>query len=218
MSSTQMRGESEINVSRAQRVEMKLEVVVIPVADVERSKRFYTDLGWRLDADFKVGEEFHAVQFTPVGSACSIHFGKGITSAAPGSAGGCILAVSDIEAARKELIDRGVTVGDVFHREGPGKPAIKGVHPQRNTYSSFASFSDPDGNTWLLQEVTSRLPGRLDTTDVTFSSSADLATALKRAETAHIEHEKRTGERDAQWSAWYAEYLVNERAGKPSPI
>ena len=215
--STQLRSEPASNTARARRLEMKLEVVVIPVSDVERARRFYTDLGWRLDADFKVSEEFHVVQFTPPGSPCSIHFGKGITSAAPGSMSGLFLVVSDIEAARDDLIDRGAVVSEIFHRDGPGKPSVKGIHPQRNTYSSYASFSDPDGNTWLLQEVTSRLPGRLDGNETTFTSAIDLAASLKRAETAHGEHEKRTGERDVDWPAWYAEYLVNERTGKPLP-
>jgi catechol 2,3-dioxygenase-like lactoylglutathione lyase family enzyme len=195
----------------------RLEVTAIPVSDIDRAKRFYTDLGWRLDADFVAGSEFRGVQFTPPGSPCSIHFGTGVTSAAPGSASGLFLVVSDITAARAELIDRGVKVSEVFHRDGPAKPPAGGPHPQRQSYSSFATFSDPDGNTWLLQEVTARLPGRVDATDTTYSSQVELARAMRRAETAHGEHEKKTGVRDANWSDWYAEYMVNEQAGKPLP-
>jgi catechol 2,3-dioxygenase-like lactoylglutathione lyase family enzyme len=196
---------------------MKLEVVVIPVSDVDRAKRFYGDLGWRLDGDFVAGDEFRGVQFTPPGSPCSIHFGKGLTSAVPGSARGLYLVVSDIEAARAELIRRGVDVGEVFHRAGPGKPPLSGRDPQRHSYSSFVTFSDPDGNSWLLQEVTVRLPGRVDAGDTTFTSSTELAAALRRAEAAHGEHEKRTGQRDANWADWYAEYMVREQAGQPLP-
>lgn len=217
MSSTQVRDETAINTSRARTIDMKLEVVVIPVADVERSKRFYGDLGWRLDADFVVNDEFRGVQFTPPGSTCSIHFGKGLTSVAPGSASGLYLVVSDIETARAQLLDRGVDVSEVFHRAGPGKPALEGLHPERSSYSSFATFTDPDGNTWLLQEVTMRFPGRVDPNDATFTSSSELASALRRAETAHGKHEKRTGQRDADWPSWYAEYIVQERAGETLP-
>jgi catechol 2,3-dioxygenase-like lactoylglutathione lyase family enzyme len=200
-----------------QAVDFKLEVVVIPVSDVERAKRFYESLGWRLDADFVVGDGFRGVQFTPPGSPCSIHFGKGLTSAAPGSASGLYLVVSDIEAAHAELVGRGVDVSEVFHRAGPGKPPVNGVDPQRRSYSSFATFSDPDGNGWLLQEVTVRFPGRVDPASTTFASSADLASALRRASAAHGEHEKRTGQHDAEWPNWYAEYMVREQAGKPLP-
>jgi len=198
-------------------VDMKLEVVVIPVADVDRAKRFYGGLGWRLDADFVVGDEFRVVQFTPPGSPCSIHFGKGITSAVPGSARGLYLVVSDIEAARAELVGRGVDVSEVFHRAGPGKPPASGPDPARRSYSSFATFSDPDGNGWLLQEVTVRLPGRVDANDTTFTSSTELASALRRAAAAHGEHEKRTGHRDANWADWYAEYITREQAGNELP-
>ena len=197
-------------------VDMKLEVAVIPVSDVDRAKRFYDGLGWRLDADFTVGNEFRGVQFTPPGSPCSIHFGKGVASAVPGSAK-LYLVVSDSEAARAELVARGADVSEVTHREGPGKPPLKGPHPERRSYSSFASFSDPDGNNWLIQEVTARLPGRVDATDTTFSSPTELAAALRRAEAAHGEHEKRTGQRDANWADWYAEYMVREQAGKELP-
>jgi catechol 2,3-dioxygenase-like lactoylglutathione lyase family enzyme len=199
-------------------LDLKLEAVVIPVADVERAKRFYAGLGWRLDADFVVGDTFRGVQFTPPGSPCSIHFGKGITSAAPGSASGLYLVVTDVEATRAELVGRGVKVSDVFHRAGPGQPPLPGRHPERQSYSSFATFRDPDGNEWLIQEVTVRLPGRVDPDQTAFSSSADLAKALRRAAAAHGEHEKRTGgQRDENWPEWYAEYLVREQSGEALP-
>jgi catechol 2,3-dioxygenase-like lactoylglutathione lyase family enzyme len=196
---------------------MKLEVVVIPVSDVERAKRFYSNLGWRLDADFIVGDTFRGVQFTPPGSPCSIHFGKGITSAAPGSARGLYLVVSDIAAARAELVGRGADVGEIFHLAGPGPPPLSGRDPERHSYASHATFSDPDGNTWLLQEVTARLPGRVDADQTTFTSSTELAATLRRAAAAHGEHEKRTGKPDADWPDWYAEYIVREQAGKELP-
>lgn len=200
-------------------MDMKLEVVVIPVADVERARRFYGDLGWRLDADFVVSDAFRAIQFTPPGSGCSIHFGTGITSAAPGSASGLWLCVSDIEAARAELIGRGAEVGEIFHLDSPGQPARSGRDPQRRSYSSFASFKDPDGNQWLLQELTARLPGRVDANVATFGSSSELAATLRRAAEAHGEHEKRTpGQKhDENWPDWYAEYMLAEQLGKPLP-
>ena len=216
MSSTQARSETAVETPRAQKIEMKLEVVVIAVTDVERAKRFYSELGWRLDADFVVGNDFRVVQFTPPGSPCSIHFGTGVTSAEPGSARGLYLIVSDIEAAHAELADRGVDVSEVFHRAGPGNPPLRGPDPERHSYASFASFNDPDGNSWLLQEITERLPGRVDA-DTTFTSSNDLATVLRRAAAAHGEHEKRIGQPDANWPDWYAEYIVREQAGKPLP-
>ncbi len=216
MSST-VRGETAIESPRARRVDMKLEVVVIPVSDVDRAKRFYSNLGWRLDADFVTGDAFRGVQFTPPGSSCSIHFGRGITSAVPGSAQGLYLVVSDIEAARAELVARGVDVSEVFHRAGPGGPPLGGPDPARRSYASYATFSDPDGNGWLLQEVTVRLPGRVDADDTIFTSSTELAGALRRAEAAHGGHEKRTGQHDADWPDWYAEYIVREQAGKEPP-
>jgi catechol 2,3-dioxygenase-like lactoylglutathione lyase family enzyme len=197
-------------------VDMKLEVVVIPVADVDRAKRFYSNLGWRLDGDYAAGDSFRGVQFTPPGSACSIHIGKGITSAAPGSAQ-AYLVVSDIVAARAALAERGVDVSEVFHRKGVGAPAENGAHPERATYSSFATFRDPDGNGWLVQEVTARLPGRVDGHQTTFTSAPELAATLRRASLAHGEHEKRIGGADADWPTWYAEYIVSEQAGKPLP-
>jgi catechol 2,3-dioxygenase-like lactoylglutathione lyase family enzyme len=195
---------------------MKLEVVVIPVSDVERAKSFYGKLGWRLDADFVVGDAFRGVQFTPPGSPCSIHFGKGITSAAPGSARGLFLVVSDIEAVRADLIARGATVSEIIHRL-PGETPSKGRDPMRRSYASFATFSDPDGNEWLLQEVTARLPGRVDGGLTSFTSLAELISALRRAETAHGVYEKRLGQRDAEWPDWYARYMIAEQAGTPLP-
>jgi catechol 2,3-dioxygenase-like lactoylglutathione lyase family enzyme len=196
---------------------MKLEVVVIPVSDVERAVRFYANLGWRLDADFVVGDG-RLVQFTPPGSSCSLHFGTGLTPAAPGSAQGLYLVVSDIEAARADLVARGVDVSEVFHRTGPGKPPASGRHPAGLSYFSHATFTDPDGNQWLMQEVTTRLPGRVDADVTTFASSSDLAAALRRAASAHGEHEKRIGKHDATgWPDWYAEYILREQSGKPLP-
>lgn len=198
-------------------MDMKLEVVVIPVADVDRAKRFYSNLGWRLDGDYVAGDSFRGVQFTPPGSGCSIHIGKGITSAAPGSAQGLYLVVSDVVAARAALAERGVDVSEVFHRPGVGAPPTSGAHPTRQTYSSFVTFKDPDGNSWLVQEVTARLPGRVDANQTTFTSASELATTLRRASLAHGEHEKRIGGPDADWPTWYAEYIVSEQAGKPLP-
>ena len=215
---TQVRSKPEIDPSRARGIDLKLEVVAIPVSDIDRAKQFYSRLGWRLDADFVVGDNFRGVQFTPPGSPASIHFGKGVTSAAPGSAQGLFLVVSDIEAARAELVGRGVDVGEIFHVASPGHPPIPGPDPERRSYFSYVSFRDPDGNTWLLQEVTARFPGRVDANQTTFSSVADLASALRRAAAAHGEHEKRTGGRyDENWPDWYAEYLVAEQVGKELP-
>ena len=209
----------EPNVPAAAAVDLRLEVVVIPVSDVERAKRFYGGLGWRLDADFVVGDTFRVVQFTPPGSPSSVHFGKGVTSAEPGSAQGLFLVVSDIEAARAELAGRGADVSEIFHRAGPGQPAVSGRDPERRSYVSYATFADPDGNAWLLQEVTVRLPGRVDAEVTTFSSSSDLAAALRRAAAAHGEHEKRNGgQHDANWPDWYAEYMVAEHTGKELPL
>jgi catechol 2,3-dioxygenase-like lactoylglutathione lyase family enzyme len=212
----------------AARVDMKLEVVVIPVSDVDRAKEFYAKLGWRLDADFAAGNDWRAVQFTPPGSGCSVIFGKNVTPAAPGSAQGLYLIVSDIEAARDELLRRGVKASEVFHGGGNvyagsdepylfGRLRVSGPDPEHHSYRSHVSFSDPDGNGWLLQEVTTRLPGRIDSGMTTFASANDLASALRRAEAAHGEHEKRTGQRDANWPAWYAAYMVAEQSGKELP-
>ncbi|HEY9225270.1 MAG TPA: VOC family protein [Gemmatimonadaceae bacterium] len=214
MSSPQTRGGTAVE---SRTVDQKLEVVVVPVSDVERAKRFYSDLGWRIDGDFVVGKEFRAVQLTPPGSPCSIHIGKGITSAAPGSAAGMYLVVSDIEGARDELVHRGIEVSEIFHSEGPGKPKLDGRDPDGRSYSSFATFKDPDGNTWLLQEITARLPGRVDSDVTLFRSASDLATAMRRASKAHEGHEKQIGHRDEEWPDWYAEYMVAEQTGKPLP-
>src|SRR5262245_1753034 len=192
MSTMERKGQSASESRRGCTVDMKLEAVVIPVANVDRAKRFYGDLGWRLDADFDKGDAFRVVQFTPPGSACSIHFGKGVTTAAPGSAQGLFLVVSDIGEARAELIDRGVDVSAVFHR-GVGEAPQSGPDPERRSYMSYATFKDPDGNAWLLQEITARLPGRLDADETTFDSPAKLAEAMRRAAAAHGEHEKRIG-------------------------
>ena len=217
MSNIQEQGEATFKTSQARDIDLKLEAVVIPVSDVDRAKSFYSKLGWRLDADFVAGESFRVVQFTPPGSPTSIHFGKGLTSAAPGAAQNLYLVVSDIEAARAELVERGAKVGDVFHRAGPGQPPVNGRDPARRSYVSFASFSDPDGNTWLLQEITARLAGRVDAEETTFSSPAELADALRRAAAAHGEHEKRIGAPDANWPDWYAEYMAAEQSGRELP-
>ena len=217
MTSTELDSEVEIEAVGAQTIDMKLEVVVIPVSDVDRAKRFYGGIGWRLDGDYVIGDAFRGVQFTPPGSSCSIHFGRGITSAVPGSAQGLFLVVSDIEAARAQLVARGVEASDVFHR-GVGEGPKSGRDPERRSYYSYATFRDPDGNSWLLQEVTARLPGRVDPAASTFTSSTELAGALRRAAAAHGEHEKRNGgDHDAHWPDWYAEYLVAEQAGKALP-
>jgi catechol 2,3-dioxygenase-like lactoylglutathione lyase family enzyme len=199
---------------------MKLEVVLVPVSDVDRAKAFYGRLGWRLDADFRQGDD-RAVQFTPPGSECSIHFGRNLTTAVPGSAQGLFLVVSDIQAARDDLAARGVEVSEVFHFAGWNRVApgarVSGPAPDRSSYASFVSFSDPDGNGWLVQEITTRLPGRIDAAETKFGSAADLASAFRRAEAAHGEHEKRTGQRDANWADWYAAYMVAEQAGTELP-
>ena len=210
------------------RGDMKLELIVIPVSDVDRAKEFYARLGWRLDADFAAGDDWRAVQLTPPGSGCSVIFGKNVTAAAPGSARGLYLIVSDIDAGRNDLLARGVAVGEVFHgrdREyaGPDEPylfgriRVSGPDPEHRTYRSFASFTDPDGNGWLLQEVTTRLPGRVEPSTTTFASASDLASAMRRASVAHGEHEKRIGAADPNWPDWYAAYMVAEQSGKDLP-
>jgi len=200
---------------------MKLEVVIVPVSDVDRAKAFYEKLGFRLDIDI-VNKNFRGIQFTPPRSEASIIFGKGVTSAKSGSAD-LVLAVDNVDAARKDLIARGINVSEVFHYAGGPfnnaveNPRVSGRDPQGRSYFSFASFEDPDGNRWLLQEITTRLPGRIDSAVTTFSSVSDLASALRRAEAAHGEHEKRTGERDANWPDWYAKYMIAEQAGTELP-
>ncbi len=203
---------------------MNLEVVVIPVSDVDRAKQFYGNLGWRLDADVSIGATFRIVQFTPPGSGCSVQFGTSVTSAAPGSTQALYLVVSDIEAARAGFLARGVDIGEVFHEQAlgarfePGASGrLSGPAPERGTYGSFASFRDPDGNSWLLQEITTRLPGRVDAAATTFASANDLASALRRAAAAHGEHEKRIGTADANWPDWYADYMVREQSGDELP-
>ncbi|SDS85400.1 VOC family protein [Bradyrhizobium canariense] len=226
MSSAQVRSETAMETPRARTMDMKLEIVVIPVSDVDRAKRFYGGLGWRLDADFAAGDDYRVIQFTPPGSACSVIFGKNVTAAAPGSAQGLYLIVSDIKAARDELLGRGVEIGEVFHDAGGvylgkdepylfGRLRVSGLDPEHRSYRSFASFRDPDGNGWLLQEITTRLPGRVDADDTTFTSSTELAAALRRAAAAHGEHEKQIGRQDANWPDWYADYIVREQTGKP---
>lgn len=207
------------------RTDLKLEVLILPVSDVNRAKQFYWDLGWRLDADFTFDNGFRVVQFTPPGSGCSVQFGTKITLAAPGSVQGAYLVVSDIKGACAELVARGVEVSEVFHAGTPGAQfqpngasgRISGPSVDRASYNSFAAFRDPDGNGWLLQEVTARLPGRVNPAETTFASANDLASALRRAEAAHGEHEKRTGQSDANWADWYAEYMVREQAGGEPP-
>jgi predicted enzyme related to lactoylglutathione lyase len=218
---------STVAIANARPLDMKLEIAVIPVSDVDRAKQFYSNLGWRLDAEF-AGDDFRIIQFTPPGSATSVIFGKNVTPAAPGSAQGLYLVVSDIEATRKELLDRGIAVSESFHHEGDthtgpdapylfGRVRVSGPDPEHRTYHSFASFSDPDGNGWLFQEITARLPGRVEG-DTAFASSAELASAMRRASVAHGEHEKRTGTADQTgWPEWYAAYMVAEQAGQPLP-
>jgi catechol 2,3-dioxygenase-like lactoylglutathione lyase family enzyme len=189
-------------------VDLKLEVVVIPVSDVDRSKRFYESLGWRLDADFASGENWRAVQMTPPGSPCSIHFGKGITTAAPGSVQNLYLVVSDIEAARGELIGRGVDVSEAFHYTAFGGPRVPGSDPDGRSYGTYATFSDPDGNSWLLQEIKTRLPGRgLSNLDV-----PTLTELLREAEKRHGEYEPTAPKH--HWSQWYAAYIVAREQGR----
>jgi catechol 2,3-dioxygenase-like lactoylglutathione lyase family enzyme len=228
MSTNEVRNNDATSNAGVARVAMKFEIVVIPVSDVDRAKKFYGNLGWRLDADYDNGQDFRVIQFTPPGSGCSVIFGKNITAAAPGSAQGMYLIVSDIAAARAELLGRGVQISDVFHDAGggyagPDQPylfgrlRVSGPDPEHRSYRSFASFSDPDGNGWLLQEITTRLAGRIDPAATSFGSASDLASAFRRAEAAHGEHEKRIGQRDANWPEWYAAYMVAEQAGTELP-
>jgi catechol 2,3-dioxygenase-like lactoylglutathione lyase family enzyme len=208
-------------------VDMKFEIVVIPVSDVDRAKEFYAKLGWRLDADFDNGKDFRVVQFTPPGSGCSVIFGRNVTPAAPGTAQGLYLIVSDIEVAREALLERRVQISEVFHNDGEyagtdeaflfGKVRVIGPDPEHRSYRSFASFKDPDGNGWLFQEITTRLPGRIDSAATSFASANDLADAMRRASVAHGEHEKRIGAADPNWPDWYAKYMVAEEAGTELP-
>jgi len=200
------------------RVDMKLEVDIIPVSDVERAKEFYTRLGWRLDADLAPAVGVRIVQLTPPGSGCSVTFGRGITAAAPGSAEGGLI-VSDIDAAHDELAGRAFNVSGVWHGAPfPPEARLSGRDPEQTSYGSFFSFNDPDGNTWLVQEVTRRLPGRIDPSKTAFASANDLASAMRRAAAAHGEHEKRNRQRDANWPHWYAAYMAAEQAGSEPQI
>ena len=218
---------SDVSVAR---VDMKFEVVVIPVSNVDHAKEFYGGkLGWRLDADYDNGKDFRVIQFTPPGSGCSIIFGRNVTAATPGSAQGLYLIVSDVEAARNQLLARGIEISGVFHDAGGvyagtdepylfGRLRVSGPDPEHRSYRSFASFHDPDGNGWVFQELTTRLPGRIDSATTNFASANDLASAFRRAEAAHGQHEKRTGQRDENWPDWYAAYMVAEQAGTELPL
>jgi catechol 2,3-dioxygenase-like lactoylglutathione lyase family enzyme len=229
MSTTGVRRETATETPKPGVVDLKLEVIVIPVSDVQRAKDFYGSLGWRLDGDFAQGDDWRVIQFTPPGSGCSVIFGKNVTAAAPGSAQGLYLIVSDIAAACEELRGRGVQVSEVFHGAGDvhtgpdepylfGRTRVSGPDPAHGSYQSFASFRDPDGNGWLFQEITTRLPGRIDPATTTFASAKDLASAMRRASAAHGKHEERTGgQRDENWPDWYAAYMVAEQAGTELP-
>jgi len=226
MSTREMRAQEASTGLSVARVDRKLEVVVLPVADIDRARTFYGDvLGWRLDADFRFDNGFRIYQFTPHGSGCSIQFGTRMTTALPGSAQNLYLVVSDIDAARADLAARGVEVTEVFHPTAPGAQfqsesaagREKGHAPEHGTYRSFASFRDPDGNGWLLQEITARLPGRIDAAETGYASASDLANAMRRAAAAHGEHEKRIGAADPNWPDWYASYMVAEQAGGELP-
>jgi catechol 2,3-dioxygenase-like lactoylglutathione lyase family enzyme len=219
MSSTET---APTQVADSHATDFKLEVVVLPVADADRAKAFYTSLGWREDADFSSGDDFRVVQMTPPGSEASVIFGKGVTAATPGSVEDLMLAVFDIDRAREELVARGVEVSEVFHdaggvfHHGGTEARVAGPAPDHADYGSFVSFRDPDGNGWLLQEIKTRLPGRASPA-TRYNDAEDLARALRRAAAAHGEHEARTGEADADWPSWYAEYMVRERAGEELP-
>ena len=223
----EVRTDTATGETAAAKLDTKLEILVIPVSDVDRAKEFYGRLGWRLDADYDNGNNFRVIQFTPSGSGCSIIFGKNVTGANPGSAQGLYLIVSNIAAAHDELLARGVEISDVFHGAdgvyaGPDEPylfgtiRVNGPDPEHRSYRSFASFKDPDGNGWLLQEITSRLPGRV-AGNTTYASAADLAQALRRAATAHGQHEAQMGQPDPNWPDWYAEYMVREHSGEELP-
>jgi catechol 2,3-dioxygenase-like lactoylglutathione lyase family enzyme len=216
--------EQKIIDSNTAKVDMKLEVVVISVSDVDRALEFYRKLGWRQDSDFRFDNGFRVIQFTPPGSGTSIQFGTKVTAVAPGSAQSLYLVVSDIVATREQLVARGVDVSEVFHQGAPGahfepgsSARLSGPAPNRTSYRSYATFRDPDGNSWLMQEVTARAPGRVDPAEMKFASVNDLASALRRAAAAHGEHEKRIGQHDANWPDWYAAYMVAEQSGQGLP-
>jgi catechol 2,3-dioxygenase-like lactoylglutathione lyase family enzyme len=223
MSNAQTTNQADTAAGTARTVDMKLEIVVIPVSDVDRAKEFYARLGWRLDVDIAKDEQFRVVHFTPPGSQCSVLFGKGVTTEEPGSVQGLHLIVSDINRAHAELVEQGIDVSEVFHDAGglfhhAGEEGrVSGSQPERRSYGSFASFSDPDGNGWVFQEVTTRLPGRVDAQVTTFASAIELAGALRRAAAAHGEHEKLSGQHDENWPDWYASYIVAEQAGTQLP-
>jgi len=225
MSTTQVSSDEAGRGATAGSVGTNLEVIVIPVSDVDRAKEFYSRLGWRLDADVTVSEHLRLIQFNPPGSGCSIQFGKNLTSAPPGSVRDSYLVVSDIASARDRLLAQGVEVSEVFHEKALGgrfdaagaDDRLSGPAPANQSYGSFAAFSDPDGNGWLLQEVTARLPGRVDPVATSFASVSDLAEALRRAAAAHGKHEQRIGHEDTDWPDWYAEYMVREQGGAELP-
>jgi catechol 2,3-dioxygenase-like lactoylglutathione lyase family enzyme len=226
MSTTEDRSSDTSGMPGAGSVDTKLEVLIIPVSDADRAKEFYEKLGWRLDAD-RAGDDFRLIQFTPPGSGCSVQFGVNLTSAVPGSAQGTVLVVSDIQAAHDDLVSRGVDAGSAFHcatggvcrfHDGDGVfERVSGPAPGHASYGSFATFSDPDGNSWVFQEVTTRLPGRVQAAETAFTCTADLANAMRRASAAHGEHEKRIGAADPNWPDWYASYMVAEQAGTELP-
>ncbi|MDM0022247.1 VOC family protein [Variovorax saccharolyticus] len=223
MKESQLRKETVIQSPKARTVDMRFEFIVLPVSDVDCAKSFYAGLGWKLDMDFVRGDDFRVIQFTPPGSPASIIFGQGITSAKPGSAQHLYLVVSDIDTARSELLARGASVGEPFHDAGGvfhhagTEGRVDGPAPARRSYGSFAEFSDPDGNGWLLQEVTVRLPGHGNEGDTTFSAAVELASALRRARDAHGKLDKQIGLEEPDWLDWYAEYIVAEQAGTPLP-
>jgi predicted enzyme related to lactoylglutathione lyase len=214
-----------VRATTAATVDLKLEAVVIPVSDVDRAKAFYRSLGWRLDADFSFDNGFRVVQVTPPGSGCSVQFGTKMTPAPAGSAPGLYLIVSDIDAARDDLAAHGVKVSEPFHPGTPGaqfqpedtSDRVNDPAGTHESYSTFATFSDPDGNVWLLQQVTTRLPGRVDAAGAVFASVTDLADAMRRAAAAHGEHEERTGAPDENWPDWYAAYMAAEQTGADLP-
>ena len=218
MSATSATSNEPANTKSPARFDMRLEVVIIPVSDVDRAKEFYAGLGWRLDGDFTTGDDWRGVQFTPPGSGCSVIFGKNVTTAAPGSAQGLYLAVSDIDSARNELLRRGIKVSEVFHggnvHTGSDEPYLfgrlrsLGPDPAHTSYSSFASFHDPDGNGWLLQEITARLPGR----GVSNFDVATMTELLRETEDHHGKYESTAPKH--HWSGWYAAYIVARQNGK----
>jgi catechol 2,3-dioxygenase-like lactoylglutathione lyase family enzyme len=216
MNTAEARSNEASGTASVKNVDMKLEVVVLPVSGADRAKEFYGNLGWRLDADVAAGDT-RLIQFTPPGSGCSVQFGRNLTPAAPGSAQALHLIVSDIEAAHA------LGASQVFHcssgfacRFPGGDGRVSGPDPGRRTYGSFLSFSDPDGNSWVLQEVTTQLPGRV-AGETTYASAGDLAQAMRRASAAHGQHEARTGQADPNWPDWYAQYMVREQAGEERP-